>query len=77
MLARKKLLRYKNNKFTLHQKVIALLSLMRKITQLQKMAKNIYINLYYCFTVKCKCGAVVELQTGMLENAGSIPTCAT
>ncbi len=31
-----KSLRYINNKFTLNQKVLALLSLMRKITQLEK-----------------------------------------
>jgi hypothetical protein len=44
MLARKKSLRYINNKFTLNQKVLALLSLMQKITQLQKNGK---IYLYF------------------------------
>jgi hypothetical protein len=45
MLARKKSLRYINNKFTLNQKVLALLSLMRKITQLQKNGKK-YLYLF-------------------------------
>jgi hypothetical protein len=40
MLARKKSSRYITNKFTLNQKVLALLSLMRKIMQLQKNGKK-------------------------------------
>jgi hypothetical protein len=41
MLVRKKSSRYIINKFTLNQQILALLSLMRKITQIQKMTKNI------------------------------------
>ena len=76
MLARKKSSRYINNKFTLIQKVLALLSLMRKITQLQKNSKKIYIYFNYCSVYMWKYGAVVESQTGYLEIAGSSPICA-
>jgi hypothetical protein len=62
MLARKKLLRYINNKFTLNQKVLALLSLMRKITQLQKNGKNFYITFNSCQYHICKCGPVIVTE---------------
>ncbi len=76
MVARKKSLRYIKNKFTQNQKVLAFLSLMRKITQLQKNDKKFYIYFYYCLSNQCKCGAAVESQIGKLEIAGSILTCA-
>jgi hypothetical protein len=76
MLARKQSLRYINNKIMLNQKVLALLSLMRKITLLQKNGKNMYIFLNYYWSHKCECGAAVESQIGKLEIAGSIPTSA-
>jgi hypothetical protein len=42
MLAQKKSSRYISNKFTLNQQIWTLLSLMRKITQLQKNGKNYF-----------------------------------
>jgi hypothetical protein len=73
MLARKKSLRFINNKFTLNQRILALLSLMRKITQIQKNGKKYFKS---CLLNKRKYGAVVESQTGNPEIAGSSPTCA-
>ncbi len=40
------------------------------------MAKNIDMNFNYYSFHKCKCGAVVEAQTGNLEIAGSSHICA-
>ncbi len=49
MLARKTSSRYINNKFTFkHCKVLALLSLMRKITQLQKNGMACQTEYYVC-----------------------------
>ncbi len=45
---------------------------MRKITQLQEMAKNAYVYFNYCSIHKCQYGAAVESQIGKLEIAGSI-----
>ena len=76
MFAQKKLSRYINNKFTLNQQVLALLSLMRKIMQLQKKGQKIYIYFNYCQFHMCKCGTAVKSQSGSSEIAGSSPTCA-
>ncbi len=49
MLARKKSLRFINNKFTLNQRILALLSLKRKITQIQKNGKKyLYVFKFLC-----------------------------
>ncbi len=50
MLARKKSLRLNKNKITLIHKILALLSLMRKITQIQKNGKKIFISILIIVT---------------------------
>ena len=76
MLARKKALRFINNKFTLNQQILALLLLMRKISQLQKKWQKIFLSiLYILYLCKCKCGAGVESLTGSPKIAGSSLTC--
>jgi hypothetical protein len=75
MWARKKSSRFINKKFTLNQKVLALLSLTRKIMPLHKNGKKIYMYFNYCICHMCKCGAAVESQVGIPEIAGWSPTC--
>jgi hypothetical protein len=75
MLARKKSSRCIYNKFTLNWQILALLLLMRKITQLQKNGKTKFMYFHYCSIHKCKCGAAVESQIGSPEIAGLGPTC--